>query len=96
MQEIIGVKKSKREHLIFLDSDDIFKENMLEELYIKIKGNDLEIIIWNSKNLYTLNNKKIFDDKKYDFSDEILMIVNQLFQFDIKKIFWIICMVAIG
>jgi glycosyltransferase involved in cell wall biosynthesis len=43
------MKKSKGEYLIFLDSDDIFKENMLEELYKKIKGNDLEIVICNSK-----------------------------------------------
>ena len=33
---------------------------MLEELYAKIKGNDFEIVICNSKNFYTLNNKIIF------------------------------------
>ena len=85
----IGMKKSKGEYLIFLDSDDIFKENMLEELYKKIKGNDLEIVICNSKNFYTLNNKKIFYEKKYDFSDEILMIINKTFSsLDIKNNFF--------
>ena len=84
-----GMKKSKGEYLIFLDSDDIFKENMLEELYIKIKGKDLDIVIFNSKNFYTLNNKKIFEEKKYDFSDDILMIINKTFSsLDIKKNFF--------
>ncbi len=35
---------------MFLDSDDIFKKTMLEELYIKIKENDSDIVICNSQN----------------------------------------------
>ena len=60
---------------------------MLEKLCIKIKRNYLEIVIYNSKIFYTLNNKQFFDDKKkYDFSDEILMIVNKTFSsLEIKK-----------
>ena len=46
----IGMKKSKGKYLIFLDSDDIFKKTMLEELYIKIKENDSDVVICNSQN----------------------------------------------
>ena len=46
----VGMKKSKGEYLMFLDSDDIFKKTMLEELYIKIKENDSDVVICNSQN----------------------------------------------
>ena len=85
----VGMKISKGEYLIFLDSDDIFNETMLEELYAKIKGNNLEIVICNSKNFYTFNNKKYYYDKIYSFSDEQLIILNKTFSsLDIKKDFF--------
>ena len=75
----VGMKMAKGEYLIFLDSDDIFNETMLEELYAKIKGNNLEIVICNSNNFDTLNNKKNFYEKRYSFSDEQMMILNKNF-----------------
>ena len=85
----VGMKVSKGEYLIFLDSDDIFYETMLEELYVKIKENNLDIVICNSKNFYTFNNKKIFDDKKYSFSKKELMIFNKIFSsLNIEKDFF--------
>ena len=85
----VGMKISKGEYLIFLDSDDIFNETMLEELYAKIKGNNLEIVICNSKNFYTFNNKKIFYHKKYSFSKKQNMLFNKMFSsLNIKKDFF--------
>ena len=55
---------------MFLDSDDIFESIMLEELYIKIKNNDLEIVICNSIDFEDKNWKKKRVEKK--FYDDIL------------------------
>ena len=44
MEKNIGMKHSKREYLMFLDSDDIYEYTMVEELFAKIKGNNAEII----------------------------------------------------
>ena len=67
-----GINKTKGEYLIFLDSDDIFEDTMLEELYSKIKGNDNDIVICNSNNFILLNGKKkIIKQKNYLISDEI-------------------------
>ena len=85
----VGMKMAKGEYLIFLDSDDIFNETMLEELYAKIKGNNLEIVICNSNSFDTLNNKKIFYGKRYSFSDEQMMILNKNFSsLNIEKDFF--------
>ena len=65
-----GMEKSKGEYLMFLDSDDIFESIMLEELYIKIKNNDLEIVICNSIDFEDKNWKKKRVEKK--FYDDIL------------------------
>ena len=76
----VGMKESKGEYLMFLDSNDIFKNTMLEELYAKIKKNNLEIIICNSINFKILNNEKIFDEhKNYIFSNERKFFFEQTF-----------------
>ena len=83
----IGMKNSKGEYLIFLDSDDIFEITMIEELYAKIKGNNAEIVICNSEYFYTMNNKNIYDEKKYSVFEN--NIKNNIFSsFDIKKDFF--------
>ena len=56
----VGMNKSKGEYLLFLDSDDIFEDIMLEQLYAKIKQNESEIVICNSQNFIMKDNKKIF------------------------------------
>ena len=66
----IGMKESKGEYLMFLESNDFFNETMLEELYAKIKGNNLEIVIFNSKNFITSYDENIFDNKNYIFSEK--------------------------
>ncbi len=85
----VGMKASKGEYIIFLDSDDIFNETMLEELYAQIKGNNLEIVICNSQNFYIFNNKTIFYKKNYSFSKKKLMIINKKFSsLNIKENFF--------
>ena len=83
----IGMNNSKGDYLIFLDSDDIFKKTMLEQMYKKIKKNDAEIVICNSINFETIKKKKIFFKKNYLISDK--KIKNRIFSsFDIKKDFF--------
>jgi len=67
----IGIKKSKGDYLLFLDFADIFNSSMLEELYAKIKVNDLEIIICNSQLFKNKNNKYIFYNNYDFFSDNL-------------------------
>ena len=83
----VGMEKSKGEYLLFLDSDDIFEDIMLEELYAKIKQNDNEIVICNSQNFMVKENKKIFYRKNYLISDKILKI-KSFSSKDIKKDFF--------
>ena len=68
----VGMKKSKGEYLMFLDSDDIFKKTMLEELYIKIKENDSDIVICNSQNFEKKKWWKKFYEKNYLINDNII------------------------
>ena len=68
----IGMKKSKGEYLIFLDSDDIFKKTMLEELYIKIKENDSDVVICNSQNFEKKKWWKKFYEKNYLINNNII------------------------
>ena len=68
----IGMKKSKGKYLIFLDSDDIFKKTMLEELYIKIKENDSDVVICNSQNFEKKKWWKKFYEKNYMISNNII------------------------
>ena len=68
----VGMKKSKGEYLIFLDSDDIFKKTMLEELYIKIKENDSDVVICNSQNFEKKKWWKKFYEKNYLINDNII------------------------
>ena len=76
----VGMKESKGEYLMFLDSNDIFSDTMLEELYAKIKENNLEIIICNSINFKILNDKKIFNEhKNYIFSKDQIFFFEQTF-----------------
>ena len=84
----IGIKKSKGEYLLFLDSDDIFKNTMIEDMYANIKNYDSEIVVCNSNNFEIKNeNEKIFYKKNYIFFDD--KIINKTFQsLDVKKDFF--------
>ena len=57
---------------MFLDSDDIFKKTMLEELYIKIKENDSDVVICNSQNFEKKKWWKKFYEKNYLINDNII------------------------
>lgn len=52
------LKKIKGEYLMILNSNDFFKKSMIEELFIKIKENDDEIVIFNSNEFKIENDKK--------------------------------------
>ena len=85
-----GMKKSKGEYLIFLDSDDIFEKTMLENLYNKIIEKDVDIVICNSITFKTQNKRKIFSKRKnYLISNKRIKNKNNPFSsFNIKKDFF--------
>jgi len=84
----IGIKESKGQYLLFLDSDDVFKNTMIEDMYVNIKNYDSEIVICNSNNFkIKKDGEKIFYKKNYViFNDKI---INKTFQsLDVKKDFF--------
>jgi glycosyltransferase involved in cell wall biosynthesis len=83
----VGMNVSKGDYLMFLDSDDIFEKTMLEELYIKIKENDSDVVICNSQNFQVKKWWKKFYEKNYIIKDEI---INQttFSSLDIKRDFF--------
>ena len=83
----VGMNKSKGEYLIFLDSDDIFKKTMIEELYIKIKENDSDVAICNSQNFEIKKRGKKFFEKNYLINNEIVK-QKTFSSLDIKKDFF--------
>ena len=79
----VGMKKAKGDYLIFLDSDDIFEQKMLEELFITIITNNVDIVICNSINF---NSENFLFEKNYIISNEK---INKSFSsFEIKKDFF--------
>ena len=83
----VGMNKSKGEYLMFLDSDDIFKKTMLEELYIKIKENDADVVICNSQNFENKKWWKKYYEKNYFINDNIIK-QKTFSSLDIKKDFF--------
>ena len=83
----VGMNVSKGDYLMFLDSDDIFEKTMLEELYIKIKENDSDVVICNSQNFEVKKWWKKYYEKNYIIKDEI---INQttFSSLDIKRDFF--------
>ncbi len=79
----VGMKKAKGDYLIFLDSDDIFEQKMLEELFITIITNNVDIVICNSINF---NSENFLFEKNYIIPNEK---INKSFSsFEIKKDFF--------
>ena len=83
----IGIKESKGDYILFLDFADIFNQTMIEELYAKIKGNDLDIIICKSQLFKVENKRYIFYNEDYLFPDYFFK--NNSFSFlNIKKYYF--------
>ncbi len=83
----IGIKESKGEYLLFLDSDDVFINTMIEDMYVNIKNNDSDIVICNSNNFVKNGNEKIFYKANYAILDDKIM--NKTFQsMDVKNDFF--------
>ena len=85
-----GLSIAKGEYLSFLDSDDWFELNMLEEMYKKIISNNGDIIICQCKSIDLESGK--FDEKRLNYSlihklipkketFSVIDIPNNIFQF---------------
>lgn len=55
----LGMKKSKGEYISFLDSDDLWDKNLLNELYTKIKKSNIKLIYSKFAYFYNKNEIKI-------------------------------------
>ena len=88
----IGIKESKGDYLLFLNFEDIFNYTMLEELYAKLKGNDLEILICNSQVFEVKNKSYIFYNNNYYFSDNLIknnsFLVSNIKQYFLNSFIW--------
>jgi len=67
---IDGIKESTGEYLIFIDSDDTIKENMVEILLNEIISSDTDLV--RCKWLTKINNKFIEEDIKIDNYNKVL------------------------
>jgi glycosyltransferase involved in cell wall biosynthesis len=84
----IGMNISKGDYIIFLDSDDIFEDTMIEELFARIYAYNNEIVICNSKNFVIIKGQKIYNqNKNYYISNDIIKNKTRFSSFDIKKDF---------
>ena len=53
----MGIKEATSDYIMFLDSDDVFKENACEILYKEIKNNDVDMV---NSNYYSFDGKETF------------------------------------
>lgn len=59
----IGFSKAQGEYVIFLDADDVFANEMLEEMYRCIIFNNADVCVCGHEEFYTEDRKKCFDIK---------------------------------
>lgn len=57
----IGFTKAQGEYVIFLDADDVFKEDMLSQMYEKVVLENADICICGYTSFYVENNEKKYD-----------------------------------
>lgn len=62
----LGLRYSKGDYLSFLDSDDIFSDEMLLKSYIRAKSKDADILFWD---FGTFSNNKYGNDHVRGFSE---------------------------
>ena len=67
----IRINLLKGEYLMFLNLYDEFKDIMIEKLFAKIYGNNNEIVLYNSNNLFFYNYKGV-QNQNFFISKEIL------------------------
>ncbi len=56
----IGFKKVQGEYVIFLDADDVFAEELLEEMYQCIGTSDADVCVCGHEEFYTIDQRKCF------------------------------------
>lgn len=67
LERNLGIRYAKGEYVAFLDSDDMYRKNMLEKLYSFAKNNDADIVSCGFQNFST---KTLLDE--HPLRDEIL------------------------
>ena len=68
-----GLEKAKGKYIMFLDSDDLYQNNMIEKMYQKMKEEDVDIVKANykikNKDGIIVENHEIIKEKKYKKED---------------------------
>lgn len=62
----IGIQKADGRYVMFVDSDDILNESLLEKLYAKASSEDADIAICNLDRIFDEHIKGAFKNFKYD------------------------------
>ncbi len=57
----LGISHAEGKYVVFLDSDDIFCQDMLEKAYCKMEENQLDVCIWNAWE-YDHNTGEVYDN----------------------------------
>lgn len=72
-----GIESAKGQYITFLDVDDEYENNFLEEMYNSIRKNKCDIVICNYKEIYSLSTKDIILPWKNELLDN--KIIKQKF-----------------
>jgi glycosyltransferase involved in cell wall biosynthesis len=86
----LGVRMAKGEYIFFLDSDDYIELNLLDKCYNEAKKDDLDIVLFDFKNLYNysledLNTNKFKNISRHNVLDNSVMSGEKAFNFMIQK-----------
>ncbi|GFI07889.1 putative glycosyltransferase EpsH [Lachnospiraceae bacterium] len=83
-----GFLKAQGEYTIFLDADDLFAENFLEEMYQCITRNHADVCVCGYQIFHMENAKKCFDGKYLPKEDKINQSCSERWLFDVPTSAW--------
>lgn len=85
-----GIEKANGKYLMFIDSDDIFEENMIEKMLKTSIDFDADIVRCSYRNLSNLNNKiaEKIDDGVYEAEQIYDNLISELLKENLKGYIW--------
>lgn len=84
----IGFSKVQGEYVIFLDADDVFTEELLEEMYQCISKNHADVCVCGYEEFHTENERKCFGTKWKPNKYEINRDIKEKWLLNISTVAW--------